>query len=265
MKPRRKSGLHVETLGTGPDVVMLHGWAMHGGVLRDFAERLSHRWRITLVDLPGHGNSGLLADYSLASVTEALLTVAPPTAHWIGWSLGALLSIAVAIRKPGRIDSLTMIAGSPRFTAASNWPGLPSAMLAQMGANLEHDYARTLQRFIGLQTFGHENARGLARRIHTLLDAREPPEIEALRGGLHLLEEMDLRADLANCDQPVLCLLGAYDRLVPRESAPALRALSSNMEVHQLRAATHLPFLTHPEETCRLLHAFLDRQTQGAV
>ena len=265
MKPRRHSGLYVETFGSGPDVVMLHGWAMHGGLLRDFAERFSPRWRISLVDLPGHGHSGLSADYSLETVTEALLGVTPPSAHWLGWSLGALLALSAARSKPERVASLTMIAGTPRFTATPDWPGVDSTMLVQMGANLEQDFKSTLQRFISLQTFGHEQAKGLARHIQVLLDTRPPPDTVALRGGLRLLGDIDLTSDLASCDKPVLCLLGAHDRLVPRELAPALCALNQNIEVHHIAAATHLPFLTHSEETYQRVQAFLDRQAQTGL
>ena len=265
MKVVRQAGLHVETFGAGPDLVMLHGWAMHGGLLRDFAKRFSHRWRISLVDLPGHGASGLLADYSLETVTEALLDVTPPTAHWLGWSLGALLALSAARSMPERTLSLTMMAGTPRFTAASDWSGVDAALLVQMAANLEQDFMRTLHRFIALQTFGHENAKGLARQIQVLLDGRETPETVALRGGLRLLGDVDLRSDLAACDIPVLCLLGARDRLVPRELAPALGRLGNNIEVHLVAGATHLPFMTHPKETCRLVQDFLERQTQESA
>ncbi|MBS4051006.1 MAG: pimeloyl-ACP methyl ester esterase, partial [Methylomonas sp.] len=34
---------------------MLHGWAMHTGVWRDFARRLAEYYQVICVDLPGHG------------------------------------------------------------------------------------------------------------------------------------------------------------------------------------------------------------------
>ena len=49
--------LHVERSGHGPDVVLLHGWAMHGGVFAPLVERLASRFTLYLVDLPGHGYS----------------------------------------------------------------------------------------------------------------------------------------------------------------------------------------------------------------
>ena len=50
--------------GSGPPLVMLHGWAMHGGIFAPLAARLERHFQLHLVDLPGHGRSG---DSALAS------------------------------------------------------------------------------------------------------------------------------------------------------------------------------------------------------
>lgn len=49
--------MHVETRGHGPDLVLLHGWAMHGGVFAPLIDTLADDFRIHVVDLPGHGFS----------------------------------------------------------------------------------------------------------------------------------------------------------------------------------------------------------------
>ena len=51
------SGLHVDVAGSGPPLVLLHGWAMHGGVFAPLVERLRDRHTLHIVDLPGHGLS----------------------------------------------------------------------------------------------------------------------------------------------------------------------------------------------------------------
>lgn len=260
MPYHRIPGLHVESFGAGPGVVMLHGWAMHGGVWRDFAERLADRCRVTLVDLPGHGRSGPQDDYSLDAVVGALAAVAPPAAHWLGWSLGALLAMGVARNYPGHVKSLSLLAGTPRFIAGDDWPGVSPELLRQMAANLEQDYPATLKRFIGLQTHGQVEARSLARRIQARLDEAPPPEPSALRGGLELLNDADLRRFLAGYTRPGMVILGTHDRLVPKAVVPFLRVLNPMLEIHELPSAAHLPFLTHPDETAALIQAFLARQ-----
>lgn len=256
---RRKPGLHTESFGVGPDLVMVHGWAMHSGVWRDFAERLADRVRVTLIDLPGHGLSGNVADFSVDTVAAALAEAAPPRAHWLGWSLGALLSTGVAERFPNRVRSLTLMAGSPRFVAQPDWPGVEAALLAQVAANLETDFFKTLKRFIGLQTFGQENARALARHIEACLDEFDPPDAAAVRGGLAVLQQADLRDALSRSAVPTLAVLGAHDRLVPKTMGTALRALMPSAEVYMLDTAAHLPFATHPGETAALVLDFIHR------
>ena len=49
--------LHVEVVGDGPPLVLLHGWAMHGGVFAPLVARLRDRHTLHVVDLPGHGLS----------------------------------------------------------------------------------------------------------------------------------------------------------------------------------------------------------------
>ncbi len=49
--------MHIGIHGTGPALVMVHGWAMHAGIFKPLVERLAARHTLYLVDLPGHGLS----------------------------------------------------------------------------------------------------------------------------------------------------------------------------------------------------------------
>ena len=47
--------LHIEVVGNGPALVLIHGWALHGGVFAPLVDRLAAHYQLHLVDLPGHG------------------------------------------------------------------------------------------------------------------------------------------------------------------------------------------------------------------
>lgn len=255
----RKQALYRETFGHGPDLVLVHGWGMHGGIWRDFAETLAEKLRITLVDLPGHGRSGAVDDFSLAGLADALLTIAPERAHWLGWSLGALPVLDIADRHPGRVKSAIILAGSAHFVAENDWPGVVPGALAQFASDLEADYEGTIRRFLGLQTFGMENARLLVKALADRMAECGPPDRAALRGGLELLRRVDLRNAWRRLSMPGLIVLGARDRLVPKAAGASMQALNPRSEAYVIGGAAHLPFLTHPGETASLITNFIAR------
>ena len=57
--------LKVDVYGSGPDLVLLHGWGMHGGLWSDWADELGEWFRVTVVDLPGHITNGFFRRWGL--------------------------------------------------------------------------------------------------------------------------------------------------------------------------------------------------------
>ena len=49
--------MHIESIGHGPPLVLIHGWAMHAGIFAPLTARLAEHFEVFLVDLPGHGRS----------------------------------------------------------------------------------------------------------------------------------------------------------------------------------------------------------------
>ena len=64
--------MHIDTYGHGANtsVVLLHGWAMHGGLFKTLAERLARHANVHVVDLPGHGLSEEREGLDIASHGE---------------------------------------------------------------------------------------------------------------------------------------------------------------------------------------------------
>ena len=49
--------VHVDIIGQGQPLVLIHGWGMHSGVWQPLVKRLSANYMLYLVDLPGMGSS----------------------------------------------------------------------------------------------------------------------------------------------------------------------------------------------------------------
>jgi pimeloyl-[acyl-carrier protein] methyl ester esterase len=245
------SSIFSETLGAGMDVVMIHGWGMHSRVWRPFAQTLSPYCRVTLLDLPGHGASRAGSDLSLEGVAQALLANAPERAHWLGWSLGATVALYIARHYPQRVLSVTLLAGSARFTQAGHWPhAMEQAVFAMFTQGLIEDYYATVLRFLGLQTWGLPNARQVLKQLQEALAQCAEPDRRALMAGLIILRDTDLLDALPCLGVPLLVMLGGRDRLVPSAAGSAMVALADHAEYCLIEGAGHIPFITHAD-LCR--------------
>ena len=91
-----------------------------------------------------------------------------------------------------------------------------------------------------------------------LLFEHGEPDHAALRGGLRILREADLRGSLARIDCPALVLLGERDTLVPIAAGEALAAALPHGTLRLMPGAGHAPFLSHPEAFAEAVSDFLN-------
>jgi len=237
-----KLATHVS--GTGPALLLIHGWGMNAAVWQPLLPRLEDDFRVVRVDLPGHGHSPWADGLdSLDDWAEAVLAVAPERALWVGWSLGGLVMQRARIRAPERLDAALGIATTPCFTRRESWPhGMAPEVLHAFAAELRGDPARTLRRFLALQVQGAADARATLAVLRREFDASAAPHPRALDAGLKLLLETDLRPLPEDSPVPLHWLLGEKDTLVPASLAGALPGA-----VEVIPGAAHAPFLSHPE------------------
>lgn len=252
------SGLHIEVRGAGRDLVLLHGWGLHGGLFRSLADRLAPHFRLHLVDLPGHGRSTMPeGDYTLESVAAHIAADVPADAAWLGWSLGGRVALMAALNGAA-ISQLILIGANPAFVQREGWPhGMPEAELQQFAAALRSDYKTTLQRFLAVQSRGSERGREELRALRDELFAHGEPHPAALAGGLEILRSADLRAHLSDIQQPVLVIHGERDTLAPLAAAEFTAAALPHGRLLAIAGAGHAPFISHPEQVVAALLEFL--------
>ncbi len=252
--------LYTHTVGSGPDVVLLHGWGMHSGVWEDVTEALADHYRVTVMDLPGHGFSrGFAAGQTLRDLSLAVAAAAPARAAWIGWSLGGLIAQRLAIDAPARVTKLVLVGSSPCFVRRPDWPHAMEYRVLHLFAEiLGMNYHATLKRFLALEVHGSEHAAAQLRLLREIVFQHGEPDTTALRDGLSILETEDLRGEWRHIDCPSLVLLGLRDNLVPASAGAAMQALLPNARLHVFERAGHAPFFSHLTEFISCLRAFLD-------
>jgi pimeloyl-[acyl-carrier protein] methyl ester esterase len=241
--------MHIETRGEGPDLVLLHGWAMHGGVFAALAERLAPRFRLHLVDLPGHGRSlHSPVPLELAAIADNLARRLP-RALWLGWSLGGLVALQLAQAHPERARGLLMLCAPPRFVRAPDWPqGMATEVFRDFAQGLAQDYRATIDRFLVLEAQGSDHGQSELALLRAQVFAQGEPAPAALAQGLALLRDTDLRAGLPGLSVPSLWLAGRRDKLVSAQAMEQAARLAPGAGYRRFERAGHAPFLSHGDE-----------------
>ncbi|CAG0965239.1 pimeloyl-[acyl-carrier protein] methyl ester esterase [Burkholderiales bacterium] len=253
---------HVESVGAGPPLVLLHGWGMHSGLFAPLLPALARRFRVHAVDLPGHGHSATVAPYTLDALADAVaraLAAEPGPLAVLGWSFGGQVAMRWAARDPGRVARLVLVATTPRFVRAPDWPhAMAGEALARFGDELSVAWRATLTRFLTLQVRGSdEGRRTLAQLRHRML-ARGDPAPGALGDALAVLASADLRDEARSIRAPALVVAGGRDTLVPAAAGEWLAQAMPRARLARIGDAAHAPFLSHRAAFDRALEAFVD-------
>jgi pimeloyl-[acyl-carrier protein] methyl ester esterase len=250
--------LYSETYGTGKPITLVHGWAMHSGIWRGFAQHTLEHYQVTCIDLPSHGRSDKLTPFTLETIGNQLINSLPNTPScFLGWSLGATVALDIARRYPERVNSLILLAGNPLFVASEDWAGVKSSVLDNFAASLTENCQATLLRFLALQVNGLPEGKVLLKELKAAVLECPAPDNDSLQGGLDILKHTDLRAALAELDIPVSVILGDKDTLVPIAVAEQLSRVR-NAYPTIIKGAGHVPFLSHPQELLTQINRFMD-------
>ena len=259
--------LYMEKQGTGPDLLLLHGWGLHGGIWDTLLPRLTPHFTVSCLDLPGHGQSRHVPmPAQLAELAALVAGAAPKQAVWLGWSFGGLVALRAALDGPQPMRGLVLANATPRFVTGPDWPeAMPPATLAGFAAGLAGDYQGVLQRFLFLQVQGDETVRDSLRSLRAALFGHGEPEAASLASGLELLRTSDLRQECESVEVPTLVLGGGYDRLTPPAASEFLARAIPGARLHNFPKSAHAPFISHPEAFTEALMGFVHELNKGVA
>ncbi len=241
------SALYRETGGSGPPLVLLHGWGMNLRVFDPLRAALAAHYTVTALDLPGHGRSAWPQGLDAAQQLELLAAQVPRGATLVGWSLGGQLAMQLAARPELEVRRLVLLATTPRFVRGADWPhGLAAATVLGFAAQLERDVDATIAAFLELQVRGSASSGQVLASLTRALRDQGSAQPAALAFGLRLLQDHDLRLLARQLAVPTLVIAGEYDRITPPQAGAALAQLLPQAVIEVIARAGHAPFLSHP-------------------
>ena len=259
--------LHCQQIGNGPDLVLLHGWGWDMSIWQTLVPHLITSYRLTLIDLPNHGKSSILANqnHSLCQIAQAILHKAPAKAIWIGWSLGGSIATWIAIHYPLRVKKLVLLASSPRFLEGPNWPGVKRRFFEKFNSELATKAIPTMKKFLILQSFPYPHPHLMNKWLKKILFFNTKQFHIHLRQSLKVLSETDLREKMRKIQCPSILFLGEEDLLTPISLVNKLENHMPRMNVVTIPKSSHLFFLSQTKLFLEALIKFLNDDDSSAL
>ena len=208
-------------MANAPAIVFLHGL---GSCADDWTWQIpafERDHRLLLVDLPGHYRSPLPAgpltiDVMADSVSALLTRLNEPPAHVVGLSLGGCVALALALRAPERVRSLTLVNAFARLRPASPAAALRLAVRLALLATAPMSAVAAL---VARGLFPRpEQAALYEAAVRSLGRNSRRAYFAAFRAVLGF----DVRAALARVRCPTLVVAGADDATVALDLKEAL-------------------------------------------
>jgi 2-succinyl-6-hydroxy-2,4-cyclohexadiene-1-carboxylate synthase len=265
--------LRVIDEGTGPAVLVLHGFTGCAEAMEGVAAALRDRRRVLRPDLLGHGASDAPRDAGLYAIESAaaqlvrmLDALAIGRAHVLGYSMGGRLALALAALHPERVRSLLAIGARAGIAD----PAARAARILEderLAGEIERDGVPAFverwsalplfasQRRLGAAELAEARRRRLAQRAHGLA--------ASLRG-MGAGAQTPLEGRLHAISAPALLVAGAED---PRFAALAdeLAARIPHARVARVPEAGHAAHLENPEAFALLARRFFaEAEAAGA-
>ena len=259
---------HVQQMGAGPTLLMLHGTGAATHSWRSFAPALADRFTVVAPDLPGHGFTGALPSKrmslpGMAAAVHALLRELDCTPDLVlGHSAGAAILIRMTLDGFIQPRALVSLNG-----ALMPWRGLPAHIFSPaaklMAANVL--VARLFARRAA-------DRRVVERLVESTGSTLEPAGVDLYQrlvrhpshvgASLAMMANWDLAAlapELSRLEPPLFLVVGEGDLTVSPSEARRVRERLPGAEVISLPGLGHLAHEERPEEVADLVKGLADR------
>ncbi len=255
----RDKKIHFSVQGNGKAIVMLHGFAESMEIWNYFIRKLSAKFTVISIDLPGHGRSECLdiphtMENMADAVYEVIKSLNPGPCIMVGHSMGGYVTLAFAERYPKKLKGFTLFhsqAAADSEEARDNRD--------RMVALIRKDRRGFIRTFVP-SLFDPGNVKRCREDIEEL---RKQAAMMAKEGIIAAQEGMKVRPDrthiLANAQVPVQFIIGKNDPKIALELIMSQTTLPPHSEITLLEGVGHAGFYEAREETYKSIKAFAER------
>jgi len=254
--------------GAGEAVLLVHGWAAHGGFFADLRERLARHHRVLTPTLRGHPGSGhgaapLSVETLADDIAHFIQTLGLESVTALGWSMGAMVLWSAAARLSARLNGIIVEDMGPRLLNDAAWRSgvvadYAAADVAATLAEIKADWPAYVARFAPRMF-----APGAKDHVAWTVTEMSKADPEHMAAFWSSMTQQDFRDALTRIAQPMLVIHGRDNQVYPDSASEFVARTAPNARRVLIAGAGHVPHLEAPDQFFNHVEAFV-RTTRQA-
>jgi len=257
--------------GTGPPIILLHGFAAQGWMWEHQQSDLAKKFTVYTIDLLGHGYSdrphiAYTPDVFIDSIKEFISALNLTDPILIGNSMGAGIAIGMAVKYPQVTQKIVLIGGFPQgvrekvaLRSYRVFLQFKPEFILRIGAYFSGKsfLRRTLEKLVIEKSLITDDVVDRAYQFRTFPGFSRV--LFSIRNNLWQWEEK-YAPQIPKISTPTLILWGTHDALFPREVGQELHKKIQNSKFIAIENTGHLSMWEKPKEVNREIIDFLHTQ-----
>lgn len=253
------TNIFYKKLGSGPAVILLHGFPMNSTIWDRFAARLAEHYTVYTPDLPGFGKSPLLpGNFSIDNVAAVMnewvkeQRISFPAL--IGHSMGGYVALEMVRQSPLSFGGLGLF----HSTALEDSAEKKESRSKVIQFIDDNGVLAFTSNFIQ-PLFADENHPAISSVRNITMEASQ----DAVKAYTRAMRDRDDNTEVLQAfGGPILIIGGDSDKGIPADSLMKQGELGKNISVHILPATGHMGMVERFEETLGIVAGFLQKIDQ---
>lgn len=241
--------------GEGPAVVLIHGYLESGCMWKRFEEEMSGKYKLIIVDLPGHGKSNNYSEihsmeFMAEKVYEILDYLAIEKALVVGHSMGGYVALALAELFPEIVKGLVLLNSSSLSDSKQKKENrVRIAELAKRNLNTVVKMSLPL-------LFNQSNLHLLKKEKKIVKEMALKTSLEGIQAALKGMgERKDRTFILEDFEGSIGIVLGKFDRTIDPKLFKEVIPSRENIEILELHTG-HMSYLEDEKNTLKFVENF---------
>jgi len=247
-------------IGEGKVIVLLHGYLESLEIWDDFSTQLSKKYRVISFDIPGHGDSDVIAEnQSMKMISEILYqtlgVLGITKCFLIGHSMGGYVTLMMHKLNPELLSGFCLFHSHPfADTQETKKKRLREIELVKDGRK------DLIARFNLPSAYADENIKSLKKAVNRSIEIALKTSKEGAIANLYAMTNRpNFSRELSNSEIPFLYLLGKHDNLMDCTDIIKNVTLPKTSELYILENSGHMGFIEEKEKSLKIITQFINK------